>query len=159
MIDDFVMKKQELSDEQQKYQMENIGQLLRLSNTKYLDELKIAGQTRRLKDSIEADEAYAKTALNNSLDFLNDDMAYQKFMNADDRAFTKDLASMDINYAMSMAKDSAKANSKIQQTEAVGGLFSGAVQGAKASSDAEDNKNSYKYRYGQEAYDKKYGDS
>ena len=158
MIDDFVMKKREQSDEQQKNQMENIGQLLRLSNTKYLDELKIAGQTRRLKDSIEADEAYAKTALGNSLDFLKDDLAYKKFMNSDDREFQKDIAGMDINYAMDMARESAKTNSQIQQTEAIGGLFSAGVQGVKASSDYSDKKDLDASNLSDARYEEKYGE-
>lgn len=158
MLEDIARQREQLSEEDFKNKMENASQQLRLSNRQYIDSLERAGRESRLTDKLEADEAYARTALGNSLDFLKDDLAYKKFMGADDRAFSEEMANMDINHAMQMAEQSIKAEQEANKYQAIGGMFSAGIQAYGAYKGGQDKKSDFLAIHGEEAFKKRYPD-
>lgn len=132
ILSDFERGKRRLGDEKDALALEVMGQQARLANAKYLDALEQQGKELGLNNKLKFDEETARTVLKNDLDFLKDDLAHRRLMNANDRDFTRELANMDINFAMDMARQGIREAGEQQKWQGINGMMSGGAQAYSA---------------------------
>jgi len=89
--------------------MEQLGINLRLQNKKYLDELNMNAAQARLTDELEFNEALQKSIFSDLQDIQIEGLEWSTMMNASNREFREQLANININSALRMAEDEAKA--------------------------------------------------
>jgi hypothetical protein len=135
LLNDTLRSREELSQKDLENKMENIGQLMRLQNTKYIDQLQMAGNEKRLRDGISAREELLKTQMRDGLAFLNDDLAYKKIAGATQREWETEMANMDINFAIQMTQRKINDEMSRQKYEGISGLISGGAQAYDARSE------------------------
>jgi hypothetical protein len=113
-------------------ELEQVGFEARLQNKQYIDQLTSEGDKKRLDNSLVFKQEMARNVLKDNQDLLTNDLAFKAITEADDRQFQREIADMDINYAMDIANNAAKSASQRQTIEGVGGLVSAGIEyGAK----------------------------
>lgn len=131
-LQDMGMRQAEMTDQDRANQLENTTRLMRLANSKYVDDINRAGRELRLDEELTAKEELARVQMRDALAALKDETAYRKMMNATEREWNMEMAQMDINTAMEMAMQAANAENQRAKYESLGGLFSGGAQAAAA---------------------------
>lgn len=102
--------------------LEQAGFELRLGNEKYLQALMETGRVNRLDDENQFRLELQKQIFADQQSLLGDELAFQEMMAMNDAEFTKLLANIDINAALQIASDSAKAQNTQLMWEGAGGL-------------------------------------
>ena len=93
---------------------EQLGFTLRLSNSKYLDNLNREARKNRLDNELKFKEALQRSIFDEELGMFQDNLDFRRMMNADERQFNDLLSQINIDFAMDMAKqDSAQANQEM----------------------------------------------
>lgn len=115
-----------------KARAEQIGFQLRLSNTKYLDDLKKQGIKARLGSLVARKQAIAHNAFADEKELLDNNLTFQSMLNAKGRDLQTQLQGIDLDFAMQMADASNKAANQQQMWQGMGGMASGAVQAGAA---------------------------
>ena len=121
----------ELGTQKNVANLEQAGFNLRLSNEQYVANLKQAGAKARLDDGFSFKEQITREIFEDQTDLLKDSYAFENMIRADDRTFQKELANMDINYALDLAKNAQKAESTQAAIGGVGKTVTAATGGAK----------------------------
>lgn len=93
----------QLDAQKQSALYEQLGSDLALQNEKYISDLQNEATRRRLDDKAQADLAMQAAVFNDMQDLLESDIEFRKALDADDRAFTEKMASIDVNAALSIA--------------------------------------------------------
>lgn len=101
--------KKQLDAKQYRAKIEQLGFNLRLQNDQYIDRLEREGVTARLHQESYMNEELLRTVFAEELDLYNNDLDFRSLVNAYDRDAEKALARIDINFAIELAKSSAKA--------------------------------------------------
>lgn len=134
ILNDFAQGTKRLDNAQDISDLEQVGFVARLQNQQYISQLQDVGKRNRLDSDVGFKTEIAKQAMADNQDLLNDKLAFETIMNASDRDFQKALSNIDINYAMQIANDAAKAANAQQIAKGVG---TAVTAGAKAyASDA-----------------------
>lgn len=124
LLQELGRSQQELSFKDRSSKLEELTQNMRLANKKYIDDLETAGNKARLTDSLTAKEQIARTQMRDSLAFLNDNNAYKKMMNADDREWKMAQANMSVEMAQELARQALNQTNKQAKYESAGNMFS-----------------------------------
>jgi len=110
-----------LTEDQRRAGMEKVAGQLRLQNAAYVDNLQREGERARLRDALAFDEQLKRDVADDNIALLKLKLGNQSALDADQRTFQKELAKIDINEALAMARE----NSRFAQTQAtIGGLGS-----------------------------------
>lgn len=97
-----------------KARMEQMGFMLRLGNTQYIDQLQNEGRRARLDNSISFNENLQRSIFAEEMDLFSNSLDFRNYMYADARDAQKQLAELDIEFAMQVAMaDNKAANSQM----------------------------------------------
>lgn len=132
MLQQFETGQKTLRTQQDISDLEQVGFGLRLQNDQYINQLQDIGQRQRLDDQLSFKKQLAQTVFQDQQDILQNEIAFNRMMDADDREFAEELAQMDINYAMQVADNAAKSAATRQIATGIGGTITGGLQTAKA---------------------------
>lgn len=102
VLAEFKEKGDELSIEKQKAQVDQITQMTRLLDDKYINNLKIEGTKKRLANKVAFAEAALDAAFDNQLTLLQDDFEARSLLKANDREFNIKLEKMGMATAMNV---------------------------------------------------------
>lgn len=120
---------QTLDQDKKNAQMEQLGFNLAMQDKTYTDQLQREGAKQRLNDRTSFADAAARQSLGDGLDIFQQQLGGKNLIAANDREFTRALAQMDMDSAMQMANNAAKA-AQIQGTaSAVGGIADAGIKG------------------------------
>lgn len=123
VLAEFKEKGDSLDIDKQKAQVDQITQMTRLLDDKYVNNLKIEGSRNRLADKRAFAEAALDAAFDNQLGLLQDDFEAKSLLRADERAFNVKLANMGYDTAMSVVNAELEAAKQQQQWNAAGALI------------------------------------
>lgn len=129
ILDNLGRNKQQLSFAKQKSAVEQAGFLTRLSNKKYVDELQMAGRRQRLDNAAAFKSAVLENTFKEQEDLLRSDLSFRRALGADQREFTKYIASMTLDTALALATGQL-------QTQSQAGMYSGLSTLASTATDA-----------------------
>ena len=119
----FRQSTEELSDAKAAARLEQTAHAMAMSDRSYLDEITRIGAERNLMDEISFRREVNDLTFGNTLDILDQRMDAQRILNMDAREFKQEMAQMDINTAIELASQAAKAQaaaSILQGTTAAG---------------------------------------
>lgn len=131
-LDSYRQQNKTLDFTKDKAKAEQIGFQLRLSNTKYIDDLKREGTKARLTSNIARKQQIAATAFQEEQDMLNNNLTFQQMLNAKGRDLQSQLQNIDLDFAMQMADAQNKAANQQQMWQGIGGLATAGIQAGAA---------------------------
>jgi hypothetical protein len=108
-----------LSEDQRKAGLEQVGAMLRFQNEDYIRNLQREGDRARLKDKIAFDEQLVQDTFADNIAGKKLFYENQSLLDASDSAFAKQVAKIDINTALQMAKENAAFAQKQAQVQGV----------------------------------------
>jgi hypothetical protein len=114
-----------------KSNLEQLGFNMRLQNDQYLNRIKQEGQKARLDNGLEFKAQLAQEVFDNNKDILEDKISFKQLIEADDRTFTRELADMDINYAVELADKEIEGIQTRQVATGLGGAVKGGIEAAE----------------------------
>lgn len=129
VLAEFKDKGDELDIEKQKAQVDQITQMTRLLDDKYVNSLKINGAKSRLADKKAFAEAALDAAFDNQLSLLNDDFEAKSLLKANDREFQIKLANMGYDSAINIVNAEIEAGKEAMQWRAVGSAIETGIAG------------------------------
>jgi hypothetical protein len=132
-----------LTDDEAASRLEQTAHALAMADKSYLDEIERIGAERNLRDEINFKREAANLVFGKNLELLNKRLDSERLLNMDAREFKIEMAQMDINFAIEVAQQAAKA-------QAAANIISGGVQAASAidwSSDSSSDQ-SFREEYG-----------
>lgn len=122
----------ELDYDRDRSAMDQVTQGLRLSNDKYISDLKRQGQKNRLNSALAFREALQRTVFEEEEDLFRNSITFRKAMRADGREFEAQMSQMSIDDALAISRDNAKQANTEMMYSGISGMVSGAAQiGAK----------------------------
>lgn len=129
VLAEFKDKGDELDIEKQKAQVDQITQMTRLLDDKYVNSLKIEGARSRLADKKAFAEAALDAAFNNQLGLLQDDFEARTLLRADERTFKIKLEQMGMQTAMDVVNSEIEAGKEAMQWRAVSSAIETGIAG------------------------------
>ena len=108
-----------LTEDQRQAGVEQVGAMLRFQNDDYIRNLQREGDRARLKDKVAFDEQLTESIFADNIAGKKLFYANQELFDASDRDFNKELAKIDINTALQMAKENAAFGQKQAQIQGV----------------------------------------
>jgi hypothetical protein len=111
--------KASLSEDQRKAGIEQVGAMLRFQNEDYIRNLQREGDRARLKDKLAFDEQLTESIFADNIAGKKLFYANQELFDASERDFSKQVAQIDINTAIQMAKENASFAQKQAQVQGV----------------------------------------
>ena len=143
LLQDFQRGVKKLDDAKDALAVEMLGHHARMTNDKYLHQLNMADKELDLNNSLSWSREQAKSVINAELEDFYDKIDFDKFMNADDRAFKKEMAQMDMATAQRLLDESVKQMNKQALYEGSGEIIKSGIQAGEkyaASSEEEPEK-------------------
>jgi hypothetical protein len=104
IFSDFERSNKDLEARKDAAELEQIGFLMALQDKSYLAEIDRIGRERGLTDEIQFREEMQRLTMGNALSDQASKLGFQSMYNADQRMFERQLASIDIAGALSMAE-------------------------------------------------------
>ena len=108
-----------LTEDQRQAGVEQVGAMLRFQNDDYIRNLQREGDRARLKDKVAFDEQLTESIFADNIAGKKLFYANQSLLDANDAAFNKELAKIDITTALQMAKENAAFGQKQAQVQGV----------------------------------------
>lgn len=123
VLAEFKERGDELDLDKQKAQVDQITQMTRLLDDKYINNLKLEGSRRRLADKKAFQEAALDAAFNNQISALNDNFEFQSILRADDRAAKVKLEQMGYQTALDIVNSEIESNKEALAWRGAGSLL------------------------------------
>jgi len=118
-----------------KARMEQMGFMLRLGNTQYVDQLQSEGKKARLDNSVSFNENLQRSIFADEMDLFSNSLEFRNYMYSDARDAQKQLADLDIDFAMQVAMSDNKAAGAQMMWSGVGNVVgTGMSYAAKSKS-------------------------
>jgi hypothetical protein len=117
---------------------EHLGQSLRLSNARYVDNLNRAAKRSRLDNSARFQDALNQSIFDEERALFSEDINFRRMMAADERKFAEMVSTMDLDLALKLAGESAKQANTQLMYQGAEGLLSGGLQAYRASKTKEE---------------------
>lgn len=128
-LKDLERNKGQIDANQEKANLQQVAQTLRLQNQQYMDNLRREGDRARLNDDISFKQELQKSIFKDNEDLLKKQFGNQSILAANDRDFKKRIGDMEL----STAYDAFRSDLANARTAAVAGAISGGAQaGASA---------------------------
>lgn len=163
LIESMGRDKAELRFGDDKSRQEQLAQLMRLEDKKYLDTLELQGAKQRLDNAASFREAMEVASFGDSLETLRQTLGYDSILAASDRQFKDSLAKIDLNAAISMAEQNAAATKQMNTLKSSGELAKAGISGygdyksGEYDSDYQDAKADGTYSGSYSSYQKQQG--
>lgn len=119
--------KAELDEKNRQLGLEVAAANLRLSDANYLDNLRREGERARLQEDISFTEQLQKSILEDNIALQRMKYKNESLINASERDFNKALAQMDVNAAVSIAKENLRGDTERAMISGATGLASAGV--------------------------------
>jgi hypothetical protein len=133
MMFEYTNNLKSLNLQKDKSRMEQVGFMLRLGSQEYQDKLQLEGRKARLDSSVAFGEELQRTIFSQELDLFSDSLEFRNYMMADARESQKQLADMDIEFAMQVAMSDNKAASGQMMWSGVGTALGAGLSYAAAN--------------------------
>lgn len=154
IMNDWKRQGQQIDFQKRQAQMEQLKFTMRLSNEKYVSDLKRNGQKSRLQNKLVFNENLQKAMWDDEADLFNSSLDFKKLLNQDKREFETEMSQRGMDIAMAIQIANAKADSIKQTWTGVGQLGQAGVA-AYGQMDANENKQKEDYlKYETDAQDK-----
>jgi hypothetical protein len=127
IIADYTQNRAKLEMQGAQARAEQLGFLLRLSNERYVQQLQDAGRRARLENQAAFQDSLMRTTFDEELGLYNQDLQFRSMLRSDDAEFQKQLAGVDISFALEMAKQQATQANQTQLFTGIGGLTQAGV--------------------------------
>jgi hypothetical protein len=128
-----------LTDDEAASRLEQTAHALAMADKSYLDEIERIGAERNLRDEINFKREAANLVFGKNLELLNRRLDSERLLNMDAREFKTEMAQMDINFAIEIAQQAAKA-------QAAANIISGGVKAASALDWSSDSSSDQGFR-------------
>ena len=119
IIKEFTSGTRKLDLDRDKAKLEQLGFAARFSNEKYLNDLQNQAKLAGLGDELRFQEELMRTTFADEESLFRDSMEFRSLMQADERQFREELASMSLDFASMMAN---RENEQTRQQAIWGGL-------------------------------------
>jgi hypothetical protein len=129
ILADYERNGQKLDLTRNKARAEQLGFNLRLSNSRYMDDLRDAGRRSRLDNAIAFKDELTRAVFADEQELFVNDLSFRHLMRADDRTFADQMAQMDIDYALQIAETENKQANMQMMWSGIGGLTQAGIQG------------------------------
>lgn len=127
ILNEYTNGQRSLDLNKDKSRLEQLGFSMRLSNDKYMQELDRQAKLANLSDAISFEEEMYRTIFADEEELLRSDLNFRAILAADQRQFQDELAQMNIDMALDLAKSENKALAQKQMWDGVGGLMQAGV--------------------------------
>lgn len=134
-----------LSDAQSASRLEQLAHSLAMSDRSYMDEIEMIGAERGLRDELAFKREANQLVFGKNLEILNKRLDAESLLNADAREFKRAMAEIDINTAIEIAQQAAKAQAAANIIQ--GGVILGTQAAMKYGSTPETDV-SFREEYG-----------
>lgn len=111
---------------------EQIGFQLRLSNDKYINNLRTEGARNRLISAANFREQLQRTIFAEEEALLRSDLSFRALMSADEREFLRRLSEIDIENALALASSEAKGDNAKAMWGGIESVIKGGIQAGAA---------------------------
>lgn len=109
-----------LSEEKRQAGMEQVAANLRLQTDSYINQLQLEGARSRLQDDLAFDQAMKQQIAADNISLLQIKLNNQSLLDSNDRDFRKQLAQIDIDTAVQMARQDAAFSAQQGKIQALG---------------------------------------
>lgn len=106
-----------------KSRMEQMGFMLRMGNQEYMDKLQLEGRRARLDNAVSFNEALQQSIFADEMDLFSSSLEFRNYMYADMREAQKQLAEIDIEFALQVANADNQAASGQMMWSGVGNVL------------------------------------
>lgn len=113
---------------------EQIGFQLRLSNDKYMNNLRMEGARSRLISEANFKEQLARAVFAEEEALLRSDLSFRALMSADEREFLRRLSEIDIENALALANSQAQEDNAKAMWGGIESIIKGGIQAAAVTS-------------------------
>lgn len=120
--------------------MEQLGQNLRLSNQKYVDNLQREGNRARLNDDVQFREQLARSVLQDNKNLLERQLNNKSILSANDREFSIAMAKMGVNDAWQLFRNEAKAQQGAAQWTTGASVLTSGLAGYGSYQESQERK-------------------
>lgn len=103
LVSEYLQNMKKIETQRDQAKMEVASFLLRLSNDKYLNNLKVHGAKARLENNLKFNEELQRSIWSDEIELLNGDLNFKSLLRADERQFERDVANIDLNTAIALA--------------------------------------------------------
>lgn len=128
--------------------VEQLGFQLRLSNSKYIDQVKMEGARSRLNSELAFKEALTLAIFDEQEKLLRSSLDFKRMMDADGREFNERLASMNLDLALEMAAIENKGQQQANMISGMTGVVKGGIEAYSSYSAGDFNKEYQTYLKG-----------
>ena len=108
--------------------VEQVGFQLRLSNSKYIDQVKLEGARSRLNSELAFKEALTRAVFAEQEQLFRDNFAFRRIMDANERQFEELISKMDIDLAIELATAETKGEMEAAKWSGLATAVSGGAQ-------------------------------
>jgi hypothetical protein len=122
IIQEYTTGQRQLDLNKDKAKLEQLGFSMRLSNDKYLQELDRQAKMANLSDAMAFEEEMYRTIFADEEELLRDNLDFRAILAADERTFRDEMAQINIDMALDLAKAENKALSEKQMWDGLSGL-------------------------------------
>jgi hypothetical protein len=129
ILTEFTQGKTKLEGQRAQAKAEVASFLMRLSNEKYVNQLKTEGTKSRLQSETKFNEELQRSIWADEIDLLNGDLGFKRALRADERVFEKEMAEMSLDTAIALASSANQAAGMTQMFTGLGGLASAGIKG------------------------------
>lgn len=129
IIQQFEQGKDKLKYAKQEAMAEQAKFLLRLNTEKYTTQLEIMGNRLRLQDQIRFEEELTKSIWDYDRETLEQSLALQSIINAEDRQFQAELAHLKLEQALELGKLESDSANTLAKYQAISTMTTAAVKG------------------------------
>ncbi len=135
MMADQQMNLQKVDLQQDKSRMEQMGAMMRLSNDQYVTNLNNQATKARLDNNVAFNDALNRSVFASEYNMFDNNLQFRSMIGADDRTFERDLANINLDFAVQMAQADNKAASSQMMWSGIGSVGgAGMAAGAGALS-------------------------
>ena len=115
-----------------KSRAEQTGFMLRLSNTKYTDQLQNEATKSRLDNQVVFNEAMQKSIFTDETNLFSSSLEFRSMLSADQRSATAQMANINLDFAIQMSQTEAKGANITSMWSGVGTAIGAGASGAAA---------------------------
>lgn len=141
ILQEFQQAGEKLDIEKNKAKVEQLGFMMRLQNDKYIAKLQDEAARAGLEDDYQFQSSCYDSQFENQIALLNSDLEFKSMINADDREFSKRMASMDIDLAWSILQSEMQASATAAKYQSVGTGIQAVIKGVQTYATSSSTEN------------------
>jgi len=133
LLQDLEQNRAAISVDKQRAALEQVASNMALQDRKYLDELRREGERRRLDNANAFKIEQTRAILGNNEQLLRKALGDKDLLATDEREFRRQMGRMDLDTALSMARNELATAKETGKWRGIGGLITGGIAAAGAA--------------------------